>query len=218
MELNTEQLNRVAHYLNEKEVLYIDFRMEVFDHIVSDIEAKMNQENLDFETAFTGIKTEWNKQLKDTSSFYFGIMFYLPKIVMDKAKKTFRKLYFTGTFMMIFLFLLIENVQYVFSKTLQNNINLLFKLVSILCLIYLVFIFIKYFKIKEKTTYGFILKTQVFSLIFGLIPALIPSYLTKEGVLNSVFGIMLFVLVQSTFTSYIFFKKHKEAIKKYKTS
>ncbi|MFT5214842.1 MAG: ribosomal protein S13, partial [Patiriisocius sp.] len=41
MELTKEQIHKVAHYLNVKHITYIDLRMEVLDHIVSDIETKM---------------------------------------------------------------------------------------------------------------------------------------------------------------------------------
>ena len=40
MELTEQQLQRVEHYLDVKHITYIDLRMEVLDHIVSDIETK----------------------------------------------------------------------------------------------------------------------------------------------------------------------------------
>jgi len=87
MELTTQQLQRVEHYLNVKEITYIDIRTEVFDHIVSDIETKMETEKLDFETVFYNVTDKWNVHLKQTSSCFFGRIFSVPKIVLDKAKK-----------------------------------------------------------------------------------------------------------------------------------
>ena len=69
--------------------------MEVFDHIVSDIEAKMGAEKLDFEPAFYKATVTWNKHLIKESSFYFGLTYSLPKIVLEKAKKVFKKWYFS---------------------------------------------------------------------------------------------------------------------------
>ena len=94
MDLSKQQLQRVAHYLNVKGITYIDLRMEVFDHIVSDIEAKMIAENLDFETTFYSVTDKWNKHLKQESSFYFGLTYSLPKIVLNKAKKVYKKWFF----------------------------------------------------------------------------------------------------------------------------
>jgi hypothetical protein len=73
IELSKEQLQRVTHYLNVKDIIYMDLRMEVFDHIVSDIEAKMGAENLDFEIAFYSVTDKWNEHLIQESSFILDL-------------------------------------------------------------------------------------------------------------------------------------------------
>ena len=216
MELTAKQLKIVEHYLNIKDITYIDIRMEVFDHIVSDIEAKMVTENLDFETAFKNVKYKWSKHFRDSSSLYFGVMYSAPKIVIEKAKKSFSSLFFIGTFSMFFILISIDNFQFIFSENLQNTINFLFKSVSVLCLFCLLFIYYKNSKIDQKSTHSFILKTQFLTVFFSLLPILIPSYFTNEDSLDSFYVLMLFVSILSTFTCCIFFKKHKETIKKYK--
>ncbi|AUC85810.1 hypothetical protein CW731_11160 [Polaribacter sp. ALD11] len=218
MELTKEQLQRVAHYLNVKDITYIDLRMEVFDHIVSDIEAKIVAENLDFETVFIDVKHKWNKHFRDSSSLYFGIMYSAPKIVIDKAKNSSKKMFFIGTFFITFFPILIDILHLPFSGTSQNIMNFLFKYISVLCLLFLVFIFYQNFKIKEKSTYSFVLKTQFPNLFFGFIPIFIPSYFTNENVLDYFYLMLLFVLILSTVASSIFFRKHIETIREYKVA
>ncbi|MFD0992658.1 hypothetical protein [Tenacibaculum geojense] len=87
MELTKEQIARVQKYLDVKGVKFIDFRIEIFDHIVSQIEEILRDECTDFETVFYQVTNEWNNQLNSTSSFIFGLAYSAPKVVITKAKK-----------------------------------------------------------------------------------------------------------------------------------
>jgi hypothetical protein len=61
MELTKEQIQRIDKYLDVKGVKFIDFRIEIFDHIISQIEQKLEVENTDFETVFYQVTNELNK-------------------------------------------------------------------------------------------------------------------------------------------------------------
>ena len=102
MELTKEQIQRVDKYLDVKGVKFIDFRIEIFDHIISQIEQKLAIENADFKTVFYQVTNESNKQLDETSSLLFGLIYTAPKIVIKKAKK-------------IFSFSIFTNDSYIFS-------------------------------------------------------------------------------------------------------
>lgn len=213
MELTEQQLQRVEHYLNIKHITYIDLRMEVLDHIVSDIETKMIKENLDFETVFYNVTDKWNKQLKETTSMFFGLGFSAPKLVIQKAKKVYWKQYillFTSYFLP---FSLLNH----FNLKIQNSteFNFFFILKGILILFFLAFIYMIFSRnSKIKTTYGFILKSQSLGAITSLIVLLIFFSELKEldGISIGMFCSFIFM----TFSYFIFYKKHKEAIKKYK--
>ena len=52
MKLNQEQIHFIDTYLKNSEIEFIDVRMEMLDHVASEVEAKMEVENLDFYNAF----------------------------------------------------------------------------------------------------------------------------------------------------------------------
>ena len=213
MKLTEQQLQRVEHYLNVKDITYIDLRMEVLDHIVSDIETKMVKENLDFETVFYNVTDKWNPQLKETSSWLFGIGFSAPKIVIQKAKKVYWKQYIL-LFASYFLpFILLTHFNFEIQN--PNEFNFFIIIKSTVVLSFVAFIYMLLTKNnKIKTTYGFILKAQSLGVIAGLI--LLLLFFTKLKELNGIYIGMFCSSVFMTFSYFHFYKKHKEAIKKYK--
>ena len=218
MELTTEQLQRVESYLDKKEITYIDIRTEVFDHIVSDIEAKMETEKLDFETVFYSVTDKWNIHLKQESSFYFGSMFSVPKIVLEKAKKSFKKYYIIGVLVFLIPFLSIRILNPVFTEETKNTINLFLQIVTILSFVVFAILMIIKSINKTQTTYRFILNTQSLSFIFSMIVLIDLDFFTPKGILDSILVGLLSTFVFTIYTYYHFLNKHKEAIKKYKIS
>ncbi|QTE21559.1 hypothetical protein [Polaribacter cellanae] len=218
MELTKEQIQRVEHYLNVKNIKYIDVRFEVLDHIVSDIETTIEKNNLDFETAFYKVTDKWNTHLKETSSWFFGIAHSAPKIIIDKAKKLFKKWFFIlpAVYFMISFFNYKLNI--IFSKNIENVINLFFQITSVFCFVLYVIVLILISRSKEKTTYRFIFKTQNLNLLIGTMILLDFNFFNNDGSLSlSLIG-LLFAFILSTFMCFHFYRKHKEAVKKYKIS
>ncbi|MBU3011151.1 hypothetical protein KO506_07035 [Polaribacter vadi] len=218
MELTTEQLQRVEHYLNVKQIDYIDIRLEIFDHIISDIEAKMESEKLDFETAFYAVTDKWNKHLNDTSSFYFGIMYSAPKMVIEKAKKQYKKWFYLSFFSCLTPSIIIDNSNILVSATIENILNYAFYGITFICLLIGVYLFIKKDTKKVKTTYSFVLKTQSLGFVIGFPILFSLRFLSENGVLNSFNISFLSIFILHLFCYFHFYKKHKEAIKKYKIS
>jgi hypothetical protein len=216
MELTTQQLQRVEHYLDKKNITYIDVRFEVLDHIVSDIETKMTKENLDFETVFYNVTEKWNTQLKETSSWLFGLGFSAPKIVLEKAKKNFKKWFFLIPTFYIIPYILIGKINFIYSENIESGLNLLFQIVTILSTV--LFLFLMIFKNKKRTTYSFILKTQSLNLLLGAILLIDFDFFNREEHLNPFQVGLLFSFVFGTYIYYHFYRKHQEAIKKYKIS
>ncbi|QXP66124.1 hypothetical protein [Polaribacter sp. AHE13PA] len=215
MELTTQQLQRVEHYLDKKNITYIDVRFEVLDHIVSDIETKMTKENLDFETVFYNVTEKWNPQLKETTSMFFGLGFSAPKLVIQKAKKVYWKQYvllFTSYFLP---FILLTHFNFKIQNPTEFNFFIILK--GILIVSFVSFMFLLLTKNnKIKTTYGFILKSQGLGAVTGLIVLLM--FFTRLKVLNGISVGMFCSFIFMTFSYFLFYKKHKEAIKKYKIS
>jgi len=213
MELSNEQIELVENYLNYKDITYVDLRVEVLDHIVSEIEDNMLHDNVTFQYAFTTAKQKWNPQLKETTSIFFGLGFSAPKIVIKKAKKVYWKQYvllFTSYFLP---FILLTHFNFKIQNPSEFSFFIIFK--GIILVSFVVFIFMLLTKNnKIKTTYGFILKSQSLGAFTGLIVLLI--FCTKLKELNGI-GIGMFCsFIYMTISYFHFYKKHKETIKKYK--
>ncbi|EAR13565.1 hypothetical protein PI23P_03687 [Polaribacter irgensii 23-P] len=217
MELTKEQLQRVAHYLNVKEITYIDLRTEIFDHIVSDIEVKIMAENLEFETAFYAVTVKWNKHLIQESSFYFGLSYALPKIVLNNAKKVYKKWFFLSLLVYFIPYILLDNVNITFSKIAINDLNIFLQILTACALMVFFGLLILKFKEKNKTTFSFILKTLSWNFGVGL---MVLFYLNSnpqddlQRLLVSFSAAFIFM----TYSYFHFYKKHLEAVKKHKIS
>ncbi|MGJ8760165.1 MAG: hypothetical protein ACSHXA_06445 [Polaribacter sp.] len=217
MELTKKQLQRVEHYLNKKEFNYIDLKLEILDHMISDIESCINREH-SFEEAFKITILKWDKHFDETASFYFGLMYHEPSILVKNASKIFKPFYFwylTACFLPMLIF---TNFKIVFP----NLLNQLLYAISVFCLIYLLFIIVKNIRSNIKTTYSYILKTQyyiIFNLIMFLSYSLLKlNYFNDEGNINGVFLGFHIAGFAVTYICHYFYKKHKETIKKYKIS
>ena len=217
MEITKEQLQRVAHYLNVKGITYIDLRMEVFDHIVSDIEAKMMAKNLDFETTFYSVTSKWNKHLKQKSSLYFGLSYALPKIVLDKAKKVYKKWYFLSFLVYFVPYILLDNVNLTFSQNSINKLNVFLQILTVCTLLVFCCLLLIKFKEKNKTTYSFILKTLSWNFIIGFIILFYLNDNPKDDLQKYPISFLV-AFIFMTYSYFHFYKKHLEAVKKHKIS
>ena len=214
MELTTQQLQRVEHYLDKKNITYIDVRFEVLDHIVSDIETKMIKENLDFEIVFYKVTDKWNVHLKQTSSWLYGIAYSAPKLVMKKVNNNFKKWFLITNSLMILLSMIESRIDLSVSEGKQLFLTNALVIINIISSFILVYLMTKNSKIKEKTSYSFILKTQSLGVLIAFF-AIIFSGKT-EGI-TPIYS-FTFMSIAITYIYSHFLKKHQEAIKKYKIS
>ena len=212
MELTKEQIQRVERYLNAKKVHYIDIRVELLDHIVSELENNID-ENTSFEEAFCNTTKKWNSLLQNSSSVYLGYAYVKPKIVIYKMKKYGKphiiKILFTFVLMMLLISLKPE-----VTTSYVEIINIVAKslVYTLSFIIGLGYIFI--WNSKQSTSYRFLYKTQVLPYI--LLPLMLfGSFINKKGNLDLVsMGMLLFgaFVLQLGIKLY---KNHFLAVKKY---
>jgi hypothetical protein len=151
MELTKEQTQKIEHFLNNNNITYVDIRLETYDHIVTDIEEKIKNQHMQFDTAFTLVTNSWKRHIKETSSFYFGIYYAAPKMVIEKAKKSFKKFYFM--YLSAYFFPLVF-IQYLKVPVFIGVINTIFPLIQIIgvcATFFFIFLMIKKWKSKDKT-------------------------------------------------------------------
>jgi hypothetical protein len=215
MELSKEEIQKVEHYLNTKHIVYVDIRLEVLDHIVTEIEEIMSAENKNFQETFAPVKQRWNSQLKETSSLFFGVGFCAPKIVIQKARKVYWKHYLLllASYFIPFVLFIHYNLK------IQNpsNFNFFIILKSIVMISFISFFYMLLAKNnKIETTYSFILKAQSLGLLMGLIA--VPMFFFRLKELNGINVGLFCAFIFSTVSYFHFYKKHKVAIQQSKIS
>jgi hypothetical protein len=216
MELTTTQIKEVEKYLQIKNFDFTDLKVEILDHIISDIESLMFK-NYDFENALKMTLLKWDKYFKETSSFFFGMMYSESKIVVEKAVKMFKPFYFIYLAAYILPAAFLKLVPLQFDKSFVNFINGFLLTIAVSAIIYVLFMMIKTKVTKVKTTYRFILKTQYFGLIL-LIMGIAVGVFNENGEMNPVFTGFVCGGFAVVFICHHFYKKHKEVVQQYKIS
>lgn len=216
MKITDEYIKVVENYLHEKEFNYIDLKHEVLDHMILEIEEKMSQ-NTSFDVAFEYTTLKWDNFFRQSSIFYFGIIYSRPKLIIKKAVKQFR-MYFILYLAAYFLpQLLLKSFKISIASNIAGFVNTFVLLTSTICFSYILHIAFKVKKSNVKTTYSFILKAQYLGIIFLLMGALFGVF-DRQNILSSTF--VGFVLAGYTvvFICHHFFKKHQKEINKYQLS
>ncbi|MCI2229492.1 hypothetical protein MC378_09970 [Polaribacter sp. MSW13] len=217
MELTNEQVQQVENYLDNKSFDFIDLKLEILDHLISDIESFIDK-GFSFDNAFKATVLKWDKHFKDSSSFYFGLLYSESKIVVKKAVKIFKPFYFLYLTAYFLPLIILKKFSFTFSINTIDYFDTLLNTLSVIFLIYLIYIIVKVFKSKVKTTYSFILRTQYLGVVFLIIPLLSGKHFNDKGEMNPIFTGFLLAGFAVTYICFYFYKKHKDAIKKYKIS
>ena len=209
MQLNQEQIQQIKDYLEAINFNYIDLKLEILDHMITDIENIMQEKQVDFHTAFTNEKLKWNSSFRKTFTYYLGIYFTAPKIVIDKAKKIFRPFYF-GYLLAYFLPLIWFKTNEITINPIFNNVLIY---VDILSAIIFSYFQIKLFKQNEETLYSFILKTQRMAIVLFLFVLLLILVSATDMAIFTSFSI---VEIYTAIVTYFFYKEHIKEVKKVK--
>lgn len=215
MEITKEQIQQIETYLQKRKVDFIDLKVEILDHMISDIESLL-QKNYSYENAFKITILKWEKHFTNRSSFYFGYWYSESKIVVNKAVKEFRKFYFLYLAAYLLPMFFLKTLTISVQENTANLINIILLLATFSSLIYIIFIIVKTQLSKHKSTYIFILKTQYVAIVFLIIPLLLGSFLDYKGQLSSIFISFISAGFMVTFICHHFYKKHQAVVDKYK--
>jgi hypothetical protein len=194
MKINEQQLLQIEKYLDLKELVQIDLRNEVLDHMAANIEKNMEDGIVNFKEAFYSEKELWNNDLQNSSNFWLGWYWVGPKILIQKCVKEIKKMYLSSTLAIAGFFLLIS----FFSKAFQielfsNQINIS---LGVLYLLIFIFVLVGFYKMKVskiETTYRYLFKINAIGFCFMY---LVFNPLWSESLSNSLFnGNSLFAII-----------------------
>ncbi|WP_226063678.1 hypothetical protein [Kaistella polysaccharea] len=135
--ITREQMNEVNQFLSGKN-LPLDLKVEIFDHILEQVDYKIEFEIKDFATAFLEIEKSWQRDLKMSRRFM-----WLPKtkIHHDTIWKSSIEI-FKKSFSYFILYFIVSVTLMLYNKTLASNfLFAIYCLAIIVFFVYLIFNF-----------------------------------------------------------------------------
>jgi hypothetical protein len=188
MKLTASQISLIDETLFLNGLKYEDIKLEVTDHIASEIEFVMEENSLSFEENSRLVFKKWEPQLKPANSFFTGINNSYPKIVLDKKITLVKKQLFTGLLIsatVLFIFLVLKeyyNPQFL-TYQFQKGGRLLF----ILGYFLLTVSTFKIWKSKLNTSFNHLFKTRVITYLFYIYPII---FFTTPTTINNQVGLI----------------------------
>lgn len=168
MKLNQEQIAKIDETLVLNKVVYDDIKLELTDHIASDIEEIMMNQEITFGVALKEAFEKWKPQLKESNSFWSPIWKYGPKTFIDKWAQQTKKHFLYTVSLSLFTTFFVLGINRILKKdTLFNIIDEWKENVGFIIIFLLIAGRLLIFTSKIKTTYGNMFNVYcVFSIVF----------------------------------------------------
>ena len=218
MKLSTQQITQIEETLVLNGIQYEDIKLELTDHIASEIEEKTSIEGISFEIAFHETFENWQNQMKPSSSFWVGLIYTSPRVVMDRWKSTTKLQQFKSLFIAIIPTLGLISIFKIYNNSaVIDNVIKGFSLIFFLLIIYYRVII---WESKRKTTFSLMFGRNSNLILFYMMLFIIaPLRMSEINIWRNIFGAFLV----SWFMVYLFFNlqlayKHFQFIKKLKLS
>ena len=223
MKLTTQQITTIDETLVLNGLIYDDIKLEVTDHIASEIEVKMEESNILFDDALYQSLLNWKDQMKPSWSFMLGTNQIAPRIITQNCHSVIKKQLLISLLISLLLtFIILGLLRNFNNEQVINNIILGFRILCIISSLLILISRIMIWQSKYNTTFGYLFKRNyLIYLIYlpfigsGLFPL---RHYDSNLSLNEVFiffPIMLFI--GSIFTLNLAYK-HFQFEKKLSTS
>ena len=206
MKLTVEQTDKIDLILDKLGLDFLDFKLEIKDHIACEVEEEMETNQSDFNSAFILVLERWENKLVLSESLFISNKRSFPKIVIDQLFKRF--LIYNITLAVSILFGAIIYINYLKDFLNESVYVNFFKWIFISSFfIFSVFKLIIYLK-KIKTSYSY-----MFNQNFWLLTLYFFFVFLLDSSFMNFFSFSLLMAV-SPFLIYSFYK-HQHFINKY---
>jgi hypothetical protein len=182
MKLEQNQLEVIENYLNWKELVQVDLKNEVLDHMANSIEDRMEEDEVSFSMAFKDVVVIWEKELSNYSSPLIGLLFTGPRMLIYKCAKELKRIYLrTGV-----IALLITILFTILSRKFDNTLFLefsrnLFGYAYFLAIDIIVILHFAIRRTKIKSSFSYLFKTQAVGFAF--------FYIIYNPLITDMFGV-----------------------------
>ena len=219
IKLSKEQLLEVEAYLNNNDIEYIDLHLEVLDHISTDIENEMSENNISFEEAFDKIRIKWSKTFSYKWTFWLGVSNGGSKLFIDHCLKIYKPLWFKSMFAIVAFIAVFYGIVAIFNINLDANYQLFkstFLLIALFFPVLLIYWKYQFKKIKFVSTYSYLYNKQIFPNIFITLLLIIQIFRSEKEIFSD-FMFVYFTLFFSILNmGYSFYRNHIKAVSNYK--
>ena len=200
MKLTNQQLTIIEETLILNGVVYDDIKLELIDHIASEIEAEIINDSKSFEIILKEVLEKWKPELQPSFSGLIG--FTNPRIMTVKCHKIVKRQLFTviifSSLITLALMVFVRNSNYGLILTNLQGALRSFVLVEF-CLVILTWGLL--WKSKHQTTYSYLMKKKSFGLTLflfmlgiGVFPVML-NHADAKIAFVSVFFAITYVLI-----------------------
>ena len=205
MKLTEEQINKIDIILEKLGLDFLDFKLEIKDHIACQVEEEMELNQSDFNVALLLVLKQWEQKLVLSESVFISNKRIFPKIVINQLFKRF--LIYNIALLISFSFGILTYVN--FLKDFENElITNTFRWIFIFCFFVFSVLKFKIYQGKFKTSYSY-----MFNQNFWLLTIYFVFVFLWNSSFMNFFSFSLLISV-SPFLMYSFYK-HQHFINKY---
>ncbi|WP_396149463.1 hypothetical protein [Flavobacterium sp.] len=117
MKATTENLDLIDRYLEQRKLDFLDYKLEIKDHIASQAEDLCEKQNINFEDALPKVLKEWEPSLILKSSIWISNKNSFPAIVISGIKK--RYLIYNSIILPVMIVFFV--LQFIFKNEIENE-------------------------------------------------------------------------------------------------
>jgi len=170
MKLTTEQITTIEQTLVLNGVVYNDIKLELVDHIASEIESIIDESQFSFEENLKKVFAKWKNELTPSSSFWIRNNKSIPRVVIQKSIKMIQHV-----FLMSFCLGLVTAV--VITLIFKNNanqevlvaLNTLLRAMGLLGIMLLIYAKFRLWQSKQESTYSYLFNQNGFLQVINLV-------------------------------------------------
>ena len=219
MKLTTNQINQIDETLVLNKVIYDDIKLELTDHIASDIEEIMTSQEVSYEVGFMQAFEKWKAQLKPKTGFWAPgknrFLFFEsnvePKLVNDKLEKISKSKTLNSLVISLAIVgLIMGSIKF---NDIKNVLPIIKQVYVILCFGMIVLLVLGRMVIsqfKSNTIFGFLFKKGCFQSIWIIVLGLYMLSGIFDKIISDKYYITLFLInfgfVNSVFTLRLLYK------------
>lgn len=215
MILDKTQIKAVESFIVKNDIDFVDIKFELLDHMVCDIEATIEADNISFEDAFNRTVDKWKPYFAESHSFWMGLAYIKPKIVIDKCGALMKK----TTLYSLLTALIVASGVWFLSITISFNLEIIFSnLYKVRWVLFAVSLAILIFHCwnilskKVKTVFGYCYVRQFSFLPLFILLVTPPKYNSLESqFLPLVFLVMYAAYYYFAFKIYL---EHEKYVKR----